>query len=181
MKSNVKLFGVLLAVPLVLALGCAACGRLEATVAGNDSTLSYEESNNRMAAATIHVAAVGLGEMLKGVTDENQRVELVRKFIDPIRFFTDQSGYFYVYYYNCVNLAHAIDKTLPGKDLTEYKDMKGNFVIQMLSAEAKKGGGFVTFYWPHPQTKVEQRKIGYVEPIPGTDYFIGTGYYPDTK
>jgi signal transduction histidine kinase len=145
------------------------------------SSFSLEESNNRVAAASTHVAAVGLGEMLKNVSDEERRVEIVRKFIDPVRFFDDQSGYFYVYYYSCVNLAHAIDKTLPGKDLTEYKDMKGNFVIQMLSAAAQKGGGFVTFYWPHPVTKLEQRKIGYVEPIPGTDYFIGTGYYPDTR
>ncbi|MBN1191791.1 MAG: cache domain-containing protein [Dehalococcoidales bacterium] len=144
-------------------------------------SISNEESNNRVAVASTHVAAVGLSEMLKDISDESQRVELVRKFIDPIRFFSDQSGYFYIYYYNCVNLAHAIDKTLPGKDLTDYKDMKGNFVIQELSAASKKGGGFVTFYWPHPKTKVEQRKIGYVEPIPGTDYFIGTGYYPNTR
>jgi signal transduction histidine kinase len=80
-----------------------------------------------------------------------------------------------------VNLAHAIDKTLPGKDLSGYQDSKGLYVIQELSKKAKAGGGFVLFYWPHPQTKVEQRKIGYVEPIPGTDYFIGTGFYPSTK
>jgi signal transduction histidine kinase len=140
-----------------------------------------EESNGRVAAATVHVAAVGLGEMLKDVLAEDQRVELVRRFIDPIRFFDDQSGYFYVYYYNCTNVAHAVDKTLPGADLTDYRDMKGKLVIQELSAEAKKGGGFVEFYWSHPQTGEEQRKIGYVEPIPGTDYFIGTGYYPGTK
>jgi signal transduction histidine kinase len=181
MNLHVKLLFVVLAVFSVLMLALSACNRSEATASPNTLTLTNEESNNRVAAATTHVAAVGLGEMLKGVTDENQRVELVRKFIDPIRFFTDQSGYFYVYYYNCINLAHAIDKTLPGKDLTEYKDMKGKLVIQDLSAMAKRGGGIVVFYWPHPQTKLEQRKIGYVEPIPGTDYFIGTGYYPDTK
>ena len=174
MKSNLKLLLVILIVLSSLTLGLVSCRE-------PDTTMSNEESNNRIAKATVHVAAVGLGEMLKGVTDENQRVELVRNFIDPIRFFDDQSGYFYVYYYNCVNLAHAIDKTLPGKDLTDYQDMKGKFVIRELSAEAKKGGGFVTFYWPHPQTKEEQKKIGYVEPIPGTDYFIGAGYYPDTR
>jgi len=145
------------------------------------STITTEESNKRLAIATTHVAAVGLGEMLKGVSDENKRVDLIRRFIDPIRFFDDQTGYFYVYYYNCVNLAHAIDKTLPGKDLSNYQDMKGKYVIRELSAAAQKGGGIVYFYWPHPQTKEEQRKIGYVEPIPGTDYFIGTGFYPDIQ
>jgi signal transduction histidine kinase len=178
MKFNLKLILLILAVFTslsVLTLGTFSCGR------ASTSMMSIEESNNRVAVATVHVAAVGLGEMLKGVIDENQRVEIVRKFIDPIRFFGDKSGYFYVYYYNCINLAHAVDKTLPGKDLSDYQDMKGKYVIRELSAEARKGGGFVTYYWPHPETKEEQRKIGYVEPIPGTDYFIGTGYYPDTR
>lgn len=146
-----------------------------------NNSFSQEESSQRLAATATHVAAVGLGEILVGVTDENQRIKTIQNFIDPIRFFDDRSGYFYVYYYNCINVAHAIDKTLVGKDLTDYRDMKGLFVIRELSAKAKSGGGYVTFYWPHPQTKAEQKKYGYVEPIPGTDYFIGTGYYPDTK
>ena len=173
MKLNIKLSLAILAI-LSLTMALVSCGK-------TGMTLSNEESNNRVARAAVHVAAVGLGEMLKDITDENRRIDLVRKFIDSIRFFDDKTGYFYVYYYNCINLAHAVDKTLLGKDLTDYKDMKGKFVIQELSTMAKNGGGFVTYYWPHPDTKEEQKKIGYVEPISGTDYFIGTGYYPDTK
>jgi signal transduction histidine kinase len=152
----------------------AACGK-------TDSRVSIEESNNRVAQATTHVAAAGLGAMLENITDETRRVEAIRNFIEPIRFFADHSGYFYVYDYNCVNIAHAVDKTLVGQDLTNYMDSNGKFVIRELSAAAKTGGGFVTFYWPHPVTKEVMRKIGYVEPIPGTGYFIGTGYYPDTQ
>lgn len=159
----------------LLSIGASACSKTETT------GMTQEESNNRVASTAVHVAAVGLGESLKKVSEESERVNLIQEFIDPIRFFNDKTGYFYVYYYNCINLAHAIDKTLPGKDLTDYKDSKGLLVIQELSKTAKNGGGFVTFYWPHPETKVEQRKIGYVEPIPGTEYFIGAGYYPDTK
>jgi signal transduction histidine kinase len=162
---------------VLLSAGLAGCSGSNKT----EGSISLEERNNQIASTAVHVAATGLGQDLKTITDENQRIKLIQDFIDPIRFFNDQSGYFYVYYYNCVNVAHAIDKTLPGKDLTEYKDSKGMFVIQALSKKAKEGGGFVTFYWPHPVTKVEQKKIGYVEPIPGTDYFIGAGYYPDTK
>ncbi len=163
---------------MTISMMLTGCG----TAADNTAaTLSNEESNNRIAEAAVHIAAVGLGEILKDVKDENQRLDIIRKFIDPIRFFNDQSGYFFVYNYDCVNLAHAIDKTIVGKDLTDYKDMKGNLAIQELSARAKSGGGFVTFWWPHPQSKIEMKKLGYVEPIPGTQYFIGTGYYPDTK
>jgi signal transduction histidine kinase len=172
--SKLKVFFPMLVILSLFTIITSSCSKA-------DASMSIEDSNSRVAQSTVHVAAVGLGAMLGDVTDETQRIEIIRNFIDPIRFFNDESGYFYVYYYNCTNVAHAIDKTLLGKDLTNYTDMKGKLVIQELSAAAKNGGGFVTFYWPHPETKEEMRKIGYVEPIPGTDYFIGTGYYPDTQ
>jgi signal transduction histidine kinase len=174
MKIKVLLCLLIIAVA-VTPLLMVSCGEKDNT------SISLEDSNSRVVKAAVHVAAAGLGAALGSITDENQRIEAIRTFIDPIRFFSDQSGYFYVYNYNCVNIAHAIDKTLPGKDLTDYQDMKGLYVIRELSKTAKAGGGYVTFYWPHPQTKEEQRKIGYVEPIPGTDYFIGAGYYPDAQ
>ncbi|MFA7711690.1 MAG: cache domain-containing protein, partial [Candidatus Neomarinimicrobiota bacterium] len=46
-----------------------------------------------------------------------------------------------------------------------------------LSAAAATGGGFVEFYWVKPGATGEKRKLGYVEPIKNTDYFIGTGVY----
>jgi signal transduction histidine kinase len=166
----------------LLIIAVAVTPLLSVSCGDKDNTaISLEDSNSRVVKAAVHVAAAGLGAALGSITDENQRIEAIRAFIDPIRFFGDQSGYFYVYNYNCINIAHAIDKTLPGKDLTDYQDMKGLYVIRELSKTAKAGGGYVTFYWPHPQTKEEQRKIGYVEPIPGTDYFIGAGYYPDAQ
>jgi signal transduction histidine kinase len=174
MKIRVLLCLLIIAVA-VTPLLAVSCGSKDNTA------ISLEDSNSRVVKAAVHVAAAGLGAALGNITDENERIAFVRSFIDPIRFFSDASGYFYVYNYNCVNIAHAIDKTLPGKDLTDYQDMKGLYVIRELSKTAKAGGGYVTFYWPHPQTKAEQRKIGYVEPIPGTDYFIGAGYYPDAQ
>ena len=147
----------------------------------SDSSLTQDEDNKRVAATAVHTAATGLGAILKDVSDENQQIKIIQEFIEPIRFYDDQSGYFYVYNYDCVNVAHAINKSLVGQDLTNHKDMKGMLDIQALRDAAKAGGGYVTFYWPHPQTKIEQKKIGYVEPIPDTIFFIGTGYYPDTK
>ncbi|HPD57077.1 MAG TPA: cache domain-containing protein [Smithellaceae bacterium] len=129
------------------------------------------------AVAVVHTAAVGLGEILKDVRGEKRRMDIIRSFIGPIRFYADNTGYFYVYDYQCVNIAHAIDRKLPGKNLYNYRDAKGKFVIRELSAAAKRGGGFVEYYWLKPGQRYEFRKIGYVEPIPGTNYFIGTGVY----
>ncbi len=135
------------------------------------------ECSKDIAKNVVHSAARGLGEILKDVKEEDKRITLIRSFISPIRFYKDKSGYFYVYNTKCVNLAHATQKDLQGKNLYDHKDVKGKYVIRELNAAAKKGGGFVEFYWVKPGTKGEQRKMGYVEPIPGTDYFIGTGVY----
>ena len=135
------------------------------------------ECNKDIAQTTVHSTASGLGEVLKNITDEKDRVHLIRSFVDPIRFYPDKSGYFYVYDYNCVNIAHATQKELIGKNLHDYRDCKGKFVIRELAEAAGKGGGFVEYYWAQPDLKGEHKKIGYVEPIPNTEYFIGTGVY----
>jgi signal transduction histidine kinase len=135
------------------------------------------ECNKDIAKNIVHATAAGLGEILKDVKTEEKRIALIRNFISPVRFYPDNSGYFYVYDFNCVNIAHATQKDLQGKNLYDHKDAKGKYVIRELSAAAKKGGGFVDFYWVKPGSKGEQKKLGYVERIPGTDYFIGTGVY----
>lgn len=129
------------------------------------------------AITAVHTAAVGLGAVLKDVPEKEAQLKIIRQFIDPVRFFVDMSGYFFVYNFDCVNVAHATQKDLVGKDLFEHKDSRGKLDIQALSTTAKKGGGFVDYYWLKPGSKGEFKKLGYVEPIPGTDYFIGTGIY----
>lgn len=135
------------------------------------------ECYREIAKTMVHGTAAGLGEVLKGIKNDKDRINLIRTFISPIRFYADKSGYFYVYDSRCINIAHAAQKELQGKNLYDYKDAKGNFVIRELSNAAKNGGGFVEFYWVKPDSKKEFKKLGYVEPIPGTNYFIGSGVY----
>ena len=154
-------------------------GLLLTAVGCGGSSLSKLESEKQTAQAVVHSSAVGLGAVLNNDQSETDRINFIRAYIDPVRFYPDQSGYFYVYDFDCVNIAHATQKNLQGQNLYNYEDSKGNYVIRMLAAAAKNGGGFVEYYWVNPSaaTKDEQKKIGYVEPIPGTNYFIGTGVY----
>lgn len=144
-----------------------------ARAADNTPIDCYTEIAKTMVRGT----AAGLGEALKDIKAEKDRIDLIRAFISPIRFYPDNSGYFYVYDFSCKCIAHATQKDLPGKNLYDYKDGKGKFVIRELSNAAKNGGGFVEFYWVKPGSKDEFKKLGYVEPIPGTNYFIGSGVY----
>ena len=142
--------------------------------ASNDTSL---ECDKEIAKTIVHATASGLGDVLKDVKTEDKRIALIRAFISPMRFYRDNSGYFYAYDFNGVNIVLATQKDLQGKNLYDHKDAKGKYVIRELIAAAKKGGGFVEYYWLKPGAKDEQKKLGYVEGIPGTNYFIGTGVY----
>ncbi len=129
--------------------------------------------------AAVHVAALGLGAVAVkpgGAYD----VDVIRRFVDAVRFMDDTSGYFFVYDYTTnVNVAHAALKDFPGKDKTDYQDSRGLFVIRELSRLAKSPAhaGFLAYYWNNPLTGKEESKLGYVEVIPGTTLYIGSGVY----
>jgi signal transduction histidine kinase len=141
-----------------------------------DETLDW---NKKIAVAYVHSYAVSIGEAVIVMKDDSTRIAYIRRAIDPIRFYADSSGYFYVYGFDCVNIAHARQKDLQGQNLYDYTDSRGKFVIRELSAMARSGGGFVEYYWIKPGDTGEKLKLGYVEPIPNTDYFIGSGVYLD--
>jgi signal transduction histidine kinase len=129
--------------------------------------------------AAVHVAASSLaGVAVK--TDGTYDVETIRKFVNSVRFLDDQTGYFYVYdSTNNFCIAHAILKDFEGKDKTDYTDSRGMKVIQELSKIAVDTpiGGYLNFYWMNPKTTKEEKKLGYIEMIPGTKLYVGSGIY----
>lgn len=135
------------------------------------------EWNKQIAIAYVHSYATVIGEAVLELSTDSAKINFIRKVITPISFYPDSSRYFYVYDYNCINIAHARQKDLQGQNLYNYTDSKGKYVIRELSATAKSGGGYVEYYWIKPGETGEKKKLGYVEPIPNTDYFIGSGVY----
>jgi len=122
--------------------------------------------------------AYGLSGGFSMIADSMEKVLFCRQFIDHIRFFDNQSGYFFIYDFNCVNVAHGTQKDLQGQNLYNYQDSKGNYVIRDLVAIAEgSGSGYYQYYWNNPITGSEDAKEAYIERIPGTTYFIGSGIY----
>ncbi len=129
--------------------------------------------------AVVHSAAQGLGAIAVN-KDGTYNAQMIRQYVDAVRFLEDKTGYFFVYdYTNNVNVAHATLRDFPGQDKTQYQDSRGMYVIQELSkiAKSKPGGGSLIYYWNNPETKREEKKFGYVEVIPGTTLYIGSGIY----
>lgn len=84
--------------------------------------MSFQQDKAAGVAAT-YCAAAGLGGILEGIPDEQERLDIIRAFIEPIRFFNDRSGYFYVYDNACVCVAHAVQKNIVMKDLYDHREI----------------------------------------------------------
>lgn len=125
----------------------------------------------------VHTAALGLSGILKNVQGRQDKIRMIREFVTPVRFFPDQSGYFYVYDMQGLCIAHAAQPDLDGQNMYDFKDVKGFHVVQALIKTAKNGGGFMEYNWEKPGSDGLFEKLGYVETIPGTDFFIGSGIY----
>lgn len=148
---------------------------------GDPPSVYYHKDEAMMTIA--EEATLSMSKGIGGVfacyySDTNDRVQFCRKMIDHVRFFDDQSGYFFIYDFNCVNVAHGTQKNLQGEDLYNYQDSHGNYVIRELVAIAKgPGQGYYEYWWNNPVTGTEEPKLAYVMKIPGIDYFIGSGIY----
>jgi len=129
--------------------------------------------------AVVHSAATGLGAI---AVKKNGKYDaaMLRKYVNSIRFFEDESGYFFIYNYtNNFNVAIATMKDWPGTDKSNYQDSRGTFIIRELSKIAKSpaAGGFYEYYFNNPVSNREEKKLSYVEVIPGTTLYIGAGVY----
>jgi len=135
------------------------------------------EGEKRKIQVATHSLAVSLSEAIKNVPELDEKIEIIRALMDPIRFEDDKSGYFFVYNQTTV-VALPPKKSLHGKDLKDVKDANGIYLVRELNKLAQGGGGFLTYIWPKPG-KGDQPKLSYAMLIPGTKMWIGTGVYID--
>ncbi|MGK0273092.1 MAG: two-component system NarL family sensor kinase [Cocleimonas sp.] len=90
-----------------------------------------------------------------------------------------QDGYFFVYDYDGINIAHPRKPELEGKNLFNLKDERGNLMIQNLITQAKTGGGYTRYLWDKPSGGKSIEKLGYSIGLDRWNWMIGTGIYID--
>lgn len=125
----------------------------------------------------VHSMAITLSKMTKQETIAEKKNELIRNAISTIRFDTDKSGYYFVYDFEGVNIAHPTNPEFQGTNRLDIKDTEGKPYIRELRDVAGKGG-FVEYTFKKPGNG-NVKKLAYSEIIPGTDYWIATGLYID--
>ena len=93
---------------------------------------------------------------------------------DSIRFFVDQSEYFFSYHTNGFRINVPTNKSSNGKDPSRQVDQHGKFFVKAICKAAQDGSGFVNYDFDQPGHGV-QPKMSYSKLIPGTDILIGSG------
>ena len=88
-------------------------------------------------------------------------------------------GYFFVFDFAGNNLLYPRQPQLQGQNLLALRDRHGGYPIRKLLEQARSGGGYVEYEWARPSTGQTEPKLGYVEPIAGWEWMIGTGTYVD--
>ena len=79
-----------------------------------------------------------------------------------------------------INIVHPVQSELVGRNLINFQDNDGKFLIQDLLHQASTGGGFERYKWQKPSKEGGlEDKLSYVVRIPELDWMMGTGLYVD--
>lgn len=148
-------------------------------IRSTDPTITLLESNKEISKNVTLSFAEGIAAVFEDIyTDSLDRVEFCRTMLDPIKFFEDNSGYFFVVDLNGYCISHGADKNLEGTYVYDLQDSNGAYFIrEMIDLAENTGHGFIEYYWNNPSTNQGELKMTYVQKIPGTNYFIGAGVY----
>lgn len=85
-------------------------------------------------------------------------------------------GYMFVYDEQGINVAHGVNPALEGRDLYNFQDPNGVYLIQGLIAAAQRGGDYVEYGWEHTNGTIGP-KLGYADLIPEWGWVVGTGFW----
>jgi signal transduction histidine kinase len=92
----------------------------------------------------------------------------------------DGTGYIFIYDFKGTNLSDPLNLDNKGRNLLEFKDPNGVYVIKdLIDISQKPKGGFVEYMWKKPVTEIPTSKISYAKAFKPWGWMIGTGVYLD--
>lgn len=146
---------------------------LEQTV----NTFSSQELESRkiLIESMAKAPQAALEASLKSGLTQEEALALYDKSFGSMRY--SDGGYFFILDSKGMFVHHPLPEFV-GKDMSEWKDSKGNFVTRLLN-EAARSDGWTSYWWPKASGGKPYEKISFAAPISGTDWVIGTGLYTD--
>ncbi|MBI9104412.1 MAG: diguanylate cyclase [Spirochaetales bacterium] len=91
----------------------------------------------------------------------------------------EDTGYFWINSGEGILLMQPYTPDRVGVNQIGWTDINGQFIFSDFIKKAKSGGGWVTYYWPKPNSEKEYPKISYVSYFEPWNWVLGTGVYLD--
>tara|TARA_B100001063_G_scaffold239286_1_gene262650 strand:- start:3937 stop:5853 length:1917 start_codon:yes stop_codon:yes gene_type:complete len=125
-----------------------------------------------------HTIITNINTQYKDTHTKEEIALMVKTSLKDIRF-NNNRGYFFVYDKKAINIIHPLNPKLEGKNLINYQDTKGIYVLRE-SLELLKNNkeSYQEWHWRKIKgDNTEFKKIGFVKNIYELDWFLGTGEY----
>jgi len=98
--------------------------------------------------------------------------------------FVFMDTYVFVVALNGTEYVNPAFPSLEGRNLLDYKDAAGTFLVrQMIEKTEKTGSAWVEYYWPRPGAAEQEKKRAYVRrvSVDGEVVIVGAGLYAGSK
>jgi methyl-accepting chemotaxis protein len=117
-------------------------------------------------------------EVKAGHLTKDQAFDAFRRDAHALRFEGDE--YLFGYDMTGINVLHAVKPELIGKNLWDFKDPNGKFLIrEFITKLGQSKYAMVEFLWPKAGSDTPVAKLGLARAIEPWGIFIGTGVYLD--
>ncbi len=147
-------------------------------ISEQDSTVTNLKESLIKRVHEAHTISINLYTQFKDTHSKEEITLMIRAALKDIRF-NNQRGYFFVYDKKATNIIHPLIPELEGKNLINYQDSKGRFLLKEGLALLKdKDELYQEWYWKKSKNNAKEfKKIGFIKNIYELDWFIGTGEY----
>lgn len=178
-----KVFSLALIPPVLIAVFLTWYNLSQSTTVGQNAveefTTQMEKDSREELSNYLELAFTSIQHLVKDTSlgSLQERQERAKQILRQLRF--DDSGdvgYLFVYDRQGVSVAHGVNQSLEGKNLFDFQDPNGVYLIRKLIEEAEGGGGFVKYDWQNTQQQVNP-KLGYAKLLNEWNWVIGTGFW----
>ena len=125
-----------------------------------------------------HTIATNIHDKFKDKHSKEEITHMIKSALKDIRF-NNQRGYFFIYDKKATNVMHPLVPSLEGKNLINYQDTKGVYVLrESLDFLKDNDESYQEWHWRKIKGNPKEfKKIGFVKNIYALDWFLGTGEY----
>ena len=125
--------------------------------------------------------AQNIYDKFRDTKSKDEIQEIITTVLGSIRFDNSQ-GYYFITSLSGRNILHQLIPSFEGINIINLQDSKGNYVVkEELKLLREKGEGFVTSYWPKPDSDLKNdfRRIAFIKLFKPYNWSIGAGVYVD--